>query len=121
MRAAHKENIYHRNRHITWVIPCYYEVGVGVGAGVEGNIVRLDPKTLKPTFNGYLTAKLSGELGAGVGIAKAATVGAAGEGSLNVKTALTKKYINHGVRVKHHLKLCFLVRNRSIHLLMVIS
>ena len=78
---------------IIWVIPCYYEVGVGIGAGVEGNIAKLDPKTLKPTFSGYLTANLSGELGAGVGIANAATIGAAGEGSLNVKTALTKRYI----------------------------
>ncbi len=76
-----------------WVVPVYYEIGGGIGAGFEGNMIDISPETFEPQFEAYLTAKIKATLGAGVGIAKAATVGVAGEGSLNLKTALHKDYL----------------------------
>lgn len=76
-----------------WVVPCYYEFGGGVGAGFEGKMINLNPDGFTPQFEGYLSAKILAEIGGGVGIAGVATAGASGEGSLNIKTALARKYI----------------------------
>ncbi len=76
-----------------WVVPIYYEIGGGIGAGFEGNMINIAPETFIPEFEAYLTAKLKANLGAGVGVAKVATVGVSGEGSLNLKTALHKEYL----------------------------
>lgn len=75
-----------------WTVPVYYEIGVGIGAGLEGDMINIDPEQFVPEFEAYLTAKLAGEIGGGIGVAKFATVGASGEGSLNMKTALHKEY-----------------------------
>ena len=69
----------------------YYEFGGGVGAGIEGKMIDVNPKGFSPQFEAYLTAKIMAEIGGGVGIAKVATAGASGEGSLNIKTALFKE------------------------------
>ncbi len=76
-----------------WVVPVYYEIGAGIGAGFEGNMINIDPQSFTPEFEAYLTAKITAELGAGVGVAKVATVGVGGEGSLNLKTALHEDYL----------------------------
>ncbi len=76
-----------------WVVPVYYEIGGGIGAGFEGNMINIDPESFTPEFEAYLTAKIMANLGAGIGIAKVATVGVGGEGSLNLKTALHKEYL----------------------------
>lgn len=76
-----------------WVVPVYYEIGGGIGAGFEGNMINIAPETFIPEFEAYLTAKVKANIGAGVGVAKVATVGASGEGSLNLKTALHKDYL----------------------------
>ena len=76
-----------------WVVPCYYEFGGGAGAGFEGKMINLSADTFTPQFEGYLSAKIMAEIGGGVGVSGVATAGANGEGSLNIKTALAKKYI----------------------------
>lgn len=76
-----------------WVVPCYYEFGGGIGAGFEGKMIDLNPNNFTPQFEGYLSAKILGEIGGGVGISGVATAGAAGEGSLNIKTGLAKSYL----------------------------
>ncbi len=76
-----------------WVVPCYYEFGGGVGAGFEGKMIDLNPDSFTPKFEGYLSAKILAEIGGGIGISGVATAGASGEGSLNLKTALERKYI----------------------------
>ncbi len=76
-----------------WAVPVYYEIGLGIGAEFEGDVINIDPKKFIPEFENYLTAKLTGELGGGIGVAKFATVGASGEGSLNMKSALHKEYL----------------------------
>ena len=76
-----------------WVVPVYYEIGGGIGAGFEGNMINIAPETFIPEFEAYLTAKVKANIGAGIGVAKVATVGASGEGSLNLKTALHKDYL----------------------------
>ncbi len=76
-----------------WVVPVYYEIGGGIGAGFEGNMINIDPESFVPEFEAYLTAKIMANLGAGIGVAKIATVGVSGEGSLDLKTALNKDYL----------------------------
>ncbi len=76
-----------------WVVPCYYEIGGGVGAGLEGNMVNINPDGFTPEFDAYITTKVMAKIGGGIGVAKAATVGASGEGSLNLKQALNKDYL----------------------------
>ncbi len=76
-----------------WVVPIYYEIGGGAGAGFEGKMIDIDPEGFTPEFEAYFTAKIMANLGAGVGVAKVATVGVNGEGSLNLKTAVHEKYL----------------------------
>ncbi len=76
-----------------WVVPLYYEFGGGVGGGLEGTMINVDPVHFTPEFDAYLTAKVSAKIGGGVGIAKVATAGAEGKGSLNIKTSLLRDYI----------------------------
>ena len=76
-----------------WVVPIVYEIGGGVGAGFEGNMLNIDPESFVPEFEAYLTAKIKAIVGAGIGVAKVASVGASGEGSLNLKSALHKDYL----------------------------
>ncbi len=74
------------------VVPFYYEIGGGIGGGFEGDMTNILPKSFIPQFDAYLTAKLSAKLGFGVGMPKIASIGIAGNGSLNLKTALNKQY-----------------------------
>ena len=76
-----------------WVVPVYYEIGTGIGAGFEGDMININPESFTPQFEAYLTAKVMANIGGGVGVAKVATVGAEGKGSLNLKTALHKEYL----------------------------
>ncbi|MGN1201742.1 MAG: hypothetical protein ACI4RF_00490, partial [Eubacterium sp.] len=76
-----------------WVVPLYYEFGGGIGAGIEGKMIDINPKGFSPQFEAYLSAKIMAEIGGGVGIANVATAGASGEGSLNIKTSLFKEYV----------------------------
>ncbi len=76
-----------------WVVPVYYEIGGGIGAGFEGDMINIAPESFSPEFEAYLTAKVEAKIGAGVGIAKVATVGAAGKGSLNLKSGLHEDYL----------------------------
>ncbi len=80
-----------------WVVPVYYEIGGGVGAGIEGKLVNIDPVNFYPELEAYINAKIMAEIGAGIGVAKVATVGASGEGSLNIKNALDREYIKSWV------------------------
>lgn len=75
------------------VVPFYYEIGGGIGAGFEGNMINIAPESFVPEFEAYLTAKVSAKLGAGLGIPKIASIGIAGNGSLNLKKALHKEYL----------------------------
>lgn len=76
-----------------WVVPVYYEIGGGNGAGIEGKMFNISPETFVPELEAYITAKIKANLGAGVGVSKVATVGVGGEGTLNFKTAIHKKYV----------------------------
>ncbi|MBE7041973.1 MAG: leucine-rich repeat domain-containing protein [Ruminococcaceae bacterium] len=76
-----------------WVVPCYYEFGGGVGAELEGKMININPETFTPEFEAYLTAKIMAEIGGGIGVAKVATLGASGEGSLNIKSGIGKDYL----------------------------
>ena len=76
-----------------WVVPCYYEFGGEFGAGIEGTLKNMTIDDLKPVLEGYISAKVGAEIGAGIGVANVCTVGASGEGSLNIKTALHETYV----------------------------
>ena len=76
-----------------WVVPCYYEIGGGVEAGLEGNMININPDGFTPEFDAYITTKVMAKIGGGIGVAQTATVGASGEGSLNLKQALNKDYL----------------------------
>ena len=76
-----------------WVVPCYYEFGGKVGAGIEGTLKDIQIDGFKPALEGYISAKVGASIGGGIGVAKVCTVGASGEGSLNIKTALHETYI----------------------------
>ncbi len=80
-----------------WVVPCYYEFGGEVGAGIEGIMTNISPETFEPVFNAYLKAHLGANIGGGIGIAKVATVGASGAANFNIKTALHKEYLKSWV------------------------
>lgn len=71
-----------------WVIPMYYKIGFGVGVSIDGKMTNLSPNTFAPVFDGYLEAKIMGEVGAGIGVSKIATLGAEGEASLNIKSSI---------------------------------
>ena len=76
-----------------WVVPVYYEVGAGAGIGIEGDMINISPESFIPQFEAYINAKIKGSIGGGVGVAKIATVGLAGEASLNLRNALSKDYL----------------------------
>lgn len=76
-----------------WVVPCYYEFGGKVGGGIEGTIKNIQIDGFKPALEGYISAKVGASIGGGVGVAKVCTLGASGEGTLNIKTALHEKYL----------------------------
>lgn len=76
-----------------WVVPCYYEFGGKVGGGIEGTIKNIQMNGFKPVLEGYISAKVGASIGGGVGVAKVCTLGASGEGTLNIKTALHEKYV----------------------------
>ena len=76
-----------------WVVPVYYEIGFGMGAEFEGKMINIDPESFAPIFEAYVGANVSAKIGGGIGVAKVATVGASGEGSLNIKTAMHIEYL----------------------------
>lgn len=76
-----------------WTVPLYYEIGGGVGIGFEGDVINISPEIFIPELEAYLIAKVKANIGAGFGIAKVTTIGASGEGSLNIKSALNKDYL----------------------------
>lgn len=80
-----------------WVIPLYYEFGGGAGIGFEGDMKNVNPISFSPEFEAYITGKIMGSIGGGVGIAKVATAGAAGEGALNLKKSLQNSYFKADV------------------------
>ncbi len=80
-----------------WVVPLYYEFGGGAGVGFEGDMRDVDPISFSPEFEAYLTGKIKGLIGGGVGIAKVATAGAAGEAQLNLKKSLQNSYFKADV------------------------
>lgn len=83
----------HQGQAFIWVVPCYYEFGGELGAGIEGSLKNIDLESFKPVLEGYVSAKVGANIGAGVGVAKVCTVGASGEGSLNLKTAIHNTYM----------------------------
>ena len=72
-----------------WVIPCYYEIGGKLSAGLEADIESLDKASYAPQLTAYLNAALGINLGAGIGVSKVATFGATGSGTLNLKKGLS--------------------------------
>ncbi len=80
-----------------WVVPLYYEFGGGAGVGFEGGMKDVNPISFSPEFEAYLTGKIMGSIGGGVGIAKVATAGAAGEAALNLKKSLQNSYFKADV------------------------
>lgn len=72
-----------------WVIPCYYEIGGKLSAGLEADIESLDKSSYAPQLTAYLNASLGINLGAGVGVSKVATFGATGTGTLKLKKGLS--------------------------------
>ncbi|MDO5396641.1 MAG: DUF6273 domain-containing protein [bacterium] len=80
-----------------WVVPLYYEFGGGAGVGFEGDMKDINPISFSPEFEAYITGKVKGSIGGGVGVAKVATAGASGKAALNLKKSLKDSYFKADV------------------------
>ena len=83
-------NYTYQGQSFIWVVPVYYEIGGGIGAEFNGAITGFNFESNMPCFEGSFNIKISGEIGAGLGLANVATLGGNGEASLNFETNLSK-------------------------------
>lgn len=76
-----------------WAIPCYYEFGVGVEGSLSGEAKRVVPDSELPLeWDILLNIKPSVNLGGGVGIPKALSLGVNGKGEFDFYVNFADKY-----------------------------